>query len=132
MYDGRTPETLLIMTTFEDFLRELEMLVQEHVQTDLALKVEKNRENDIVQVFGEKAVPLARAKNGLEDVLELAHTTAEHHPFWSLLDNSAEIAATVLEKWCEEMSDSELDEIKWHIKALDRHLERMGKKTNSL
>lgn len=120
------------MTTFADFLRDLEKLVQEHAQADLALKIEKDPENSIVQVFGEKAVPLERAKNGLEDVLELAHTTAEHHRFWSLLDNSAEIAATVLEKWHEGMSDSELDEIKWHIKELDRHLERMGGKSGPL
>lgn len=116
------------MTTFADFLRDLEKLVQEHAQGSLALKVEKDSENNIVQVLGEKAVPLARARNGLEDVLELAHTTAEHHPFWSLLDNSAEIAATVLEKWHEEIAASELDEIKWHMKELGRHLERLEKK----
>ena len=46
------------MTTFADFLRDLEKLVQEHAQADLALKIEKDPENSIVQVFGEKAVPL--------------------------------------------------------------------------
>jgi len=34
---------------------------------------------------------LARARNGLNDMRELAYTTAEHHPYWNLLYNCSEI-----------------------------------------
>ena len=116
------------MADFEDFLHDLEKLVQEYAKDNLALKIEKDQEDSIVRVFGEKTTSLTRAKTGLDDVLELSQTTAEHHPFWSLLDNSAEITATVLEKWQDKMSDLEIDEIKWHIRELSRSVERLGKK----
>lgn len=114
------------MATLVDFLCDLERLVQGYAKDGLALKVEKDPESSTVKIFGEKATPLARAKNGIGPVVELAGTAAEHHPYWGLLDNSAEIAAAVLEKWQGDLSESELDEIRWHIKELDHSAKRLA------
>ncbi len=113
------------MTDFEDFLRDLDMLVDDHKKNGLALKLKLSAKDNIVHIFGEYAIPLARARQGLDHVLELAGATAEHHPFWDMLDHSAEISSTILDRWQDELSESELDEIAWHIQSLSVSLEKI-------
>ena len=67
----------------------------------------------------EKIDSVIRAKTGLDDVLELAYTTAEHHPYWAILYNCAEISKSLLEKWHDDISKDDLDEIKWHLKETE-------------
>ena len=111
------------MTTFEDFLHDLDDLVQEHAGHGLALRMETDAKGGIAKIFSENATSLIRASNGLADAVDLAHTAAEHHPLWSLLDSSAEISATVLEKWNDDLSVQDVEEIKWRIKTLARSAE---------
>ena len=65
------------MASFEDFSNDLKELVEEYEKDNTMLKIEQDPENNIVKIFGEKITALARAKNGLSDVTELAYTTAE-------------------------------------------------------
>ena len=111
------------MPTFEEFLVALEELVQEYTKAGLAIRLKKNPDDTIIQVCGQHATPLARAKSGLDDTLELAYTSAEHHPLWNLLDNSAEISMIVLDKWHNDLTKSEHDQIRWHIQRLERSLQ---------
>lgn len=113
------------MSNFENFYNELLELANSHEKKNTPLKIEKDLENDIVKIFGEKITSLARAKNGLSDVSELALATAEHHPFWNLLYNCSEISQTVLDKWSGELSSDEIDDIKWSIKELEQTLEKI-------
>ena len=98
------------MANFEDFYNDLAELIKKYENDSTMLKVEQDEDNDIVKIFGEKITALARAKNGLSDVTELAYTTAEHHPYWNILYNSAEIAQTILEKWNDKISKKEIDD----------------------
>ena len=68
--------------------------------------------------IGEGTDIVVRAKNGLENVVELGYTTAEHHPYWGLLHNCSQISKTVLDKWDEDISKEELSEIQWMINEL--------------
>ena len=113
------------MTNFEDFSKDLKKLVEKYEKDNTMLKVEQDPENDIVKIFGEKITALARAKNGLSDVTELSYTTAEHHPYWNLLYNSAEIAYSVLENWNGKISKKEADDIEWAIKEIKLTLEKI-------
>ena len=113
------------LADFEEFVREIERTVQKYADAGLGLKVERDPESSLVKVFGPGASGHARAKNGLYDVSELAHTAAEHHPYWVLLDNSAEIASIILAKWQSDLSESDLDDIKWHIDSLAKSLARL-------
>lgn len=113
------------MTIPADFLRDLEALIQKYSKHDLALRIEGDPAHGIVKLLADTATPLALSRNGITDVLEHAHTVAEHHPYWGLLENSAEIAAGVLEGWQGSLSGAELDEIRWHIRELDKNLERL-------
>ncbi len=128
MYVGRTSEVILTMTAFDTFYNDLHELVNKHEKNNTPLKVEKDLETDIVKIFGENVTALARAKNGLNDVTELAYATAEHHPYWNLLYNCSEIANIVLEKWKSELSKKDASDIEWSIKELKQSLEKISEK----
>ncbi len=116
------------MTTFEDFYNDLVTLAEKYEKSNVSIKLEKDLENDIIKIFGEKITALARAKNGLNDVTELSYATAEHHPYWNLLYNSSEIANTVLEKWAGKLSKEDVNEIQWNIKEIVQTLEKIKEK----
>ena len=130
MYVGRTSEVILKMTSFDAFYNDLHELVNKHEKNNTPLKIEKDLETDIVKIFGENVTALARAKNGLNDVTELAYATAEHHPYWNLLYNCSEIANIVLEKWKSELSKKDASDIEWSIKELKQSLEKLAEKIN--
>ena len=119
------------MTNFENFYHDLLELVKKYEQQNTPLKIEKDLENDIIKIFGEKITSLARAQNGLNDVTELAYTTAEHHPYWNLLYNCSEIANSVLEKWKESLTAEDFSDIDWALKELEQSLEKIKNKNSS-
>jgi len=119
------------MTDFEDFYHDLLEFTKKYEQKNIPLKIEKDLENDIIKIFGEKITSLSRAKNGLNDVTELAYTTAEHHPYWNLVYNCSEITNSVLEKWKESLSEDDFSDIEWAIKELNQTIEKIKKKTPS-
>ena len=116
------------MTGFENFYYDLLEFTKKYEQQNIPLKIEKDLENDIIKIFGEKITSLSRAQNGLNDVTELAYTAAEHHPFWNLIYNCSEITNSVLEKWKSSLSEDDLDDIEWSIKELQQTLEKIKKK----
>jgi len=130
MHVGRTSEVILKMTAFDTFYNDLHELVDKHEKNNTPLKIEKDLDTDIVKIFGENVTALARAKNGLNDVTELAYATAEHHPYWNLLYNCSEIANIVLEKWKSELSKKDASDIEWSIKELKQSLEKISEKIN--
>jgi len=104
--------------TFSDFYKSLLELVKSYEDQNTMLKVEENLESNIIRIYGEKINSLSRAQNGIEDVAELAYTVAEHHPYWGLLYNCTQIAKIALDKWDDNLSKDELDEIDWSIDEL--------------
>ena len=119
------------MTNFKNFYDDLLDLAKKYEKKNVPLKIENDLENDIVKIFGENITSLARARNGLDDVAELAYATAEHHPYWNLLYNCSEIASSVLEKWKESLSADDLSDIDWAIKKLNQSLEKIKNKNSS-
>ncbi len=119
------------MTNFENFYNDLLALAKKYELQNIPLKIENDLENDIIKIFGEKITSIARAKNGLNDVAELAYATAEHHPYWNLLYNCSEIASNVLEKWKESLSKDDLSDIEWAIKELNQSLEKIKNKNSA-
>lgn len=130
MYVGRTSEVVLKVTSFDAFYNDLLELVNKHEKYNTPLKVEKDLDAHIVKIFGENVTALARAKNGLNDITELAYATAEHHPYWNLLYNCSEIANIVLDKWNTELSKKDASDIEWSIKELTQSLEKLAEKIN--
>jgi len=119
------------MTNFENFYQDLLDLAKKHELENTPLKIEKDLENDIVKIFGEKISSLSRAQNGLNDVTELAYTTAEHHPYWNLIYNCSEITNSVLDKWKSSLSEEDVSDIEWAIKELNETLDKIKNKKSS-
>ena len=119
------------MTNFENFYDDLLDLAKKYELKNVPLKIENDLENDIVKIFGENITSLARAKNGLNDVAELAYATAEHHPYWNLLYNCSEIANCVLDKWGDSLTVEDLSDIDWALKKLNQSLEKIKIKNSS-
>ena len=121
------------MTGFEDFYNDLVALAEKYEKNNIPLKIEKDLDNNIIKIFGEKITALARAKNGLNDAIELSYATAEHHPYWNLIYNCSEITNSILEKWHESLSEDDFSDIEWAIKELNQTLEKIKKQnpTNS-
>jgi hypothetical protein len=107
------------MASFEEFHKSLLELIKSFEEKKTQLKLETDLESNIIKIFGENINSLSRAKNGIEDVLELSQTTAEHHPYWNLLYSCSQISKTILDKWNDDLSKEELEEIEWSIKELE-------------
>jgi len=125
MHACRTSTVILIMANFEDFYKSLLELAKSFEEKNIHIKIEEELNSDIVKIFGERISALSRAKNGLNDVEELALTTAEHHPYWNILYSCSQISKTVLEKWNQDLTEDELDEIKWSINELKNTCEKL-------
>lgn len=104
--------------TFSNFYESLLELVKSYENQNTMLKVEENLDSNIIRIYGEKIDSLSKAKNGMEEVAELAYAVAEHHPYWGLLYNCTQIGKTTLDKWNDDLSKEELDEIEWSIAEL--------------
>ena len=113
------------MNNFEHFYRELLQLAQRYELDGTPLKIEKDLDNDVIKIFGEKITSLERAKNGLNDLLELGYATAEHHPYWKLLSSCSEITSTVLEKWSDSITSEDLSDIEWNLKEFRQSLDKI-------
>ena len=113
------------MSSFKLFFEELLVLVEKYEKKQVMIKVESEPDYEFIKIFGEKIDSILRAKTGLNDVSELAYTTAEHHPYWALLYNCSEISKTILEKWNDKISSEEMNEIKWHIKEIEHSCKKL-------
>ena len=115
------------MTDFENFHHDLIELLKKY-EHDVPLKVEEDILHDIIKIFGTKITSLARAQNGLNDVTELAHATAEHHPYWNLLSNCSDIGHTVLDNWKKSLSSDDVADIEWALKEINQTLQKIKNK----
>ncbi|MGI0018419.1 MAG: hypothetical protein ACREA1_06905 [Nitrosotalea sp.] len=98
---------------FEEFFKSLLDLVESFKKKNVLVKIHSDPDSNIIRIYGERSDGLTLAKTGLEEIEELALTTAEHHPYWGLLYNSSEIIKTVLEKWNGALSEDEIKQITW-------------------
>ena len=99
---------------FKDFHKSLLDLVQSFEKKNVLVKIHSDLDSTIIRIYGERSGGLDLAKTGLEEVEELALTTAEHHPYWGLLYNGSQILKIVLEKWNDTLTDDEIKQIKWY------------------
>ena len=117
--------------SFTDFYRSLMDLVKTFEEKNTILKVEEDLALNIIRIVGEGVDSVSRAKNGLEEVVELSYTTAEHHPYWALLYNCSQISKSILEKWDDELTEEDLSEIRWMISELENSCNKLKNKVES-
>jgi hypothetical protein len=61
----------------------------------------------------------------VDKMAELSYTVAEHHPYWKLLYSCVEISRIILERWNDEISTDDIDEIRWMISELQNSLNKL-------
>ena len=130
MHVSRTPEIILKMNDrgFSEFCEQVEKLAKSFQEKNISVKIQQDLEANIIRIYGEKTDSLARAKAGLDELSELAYTTAEHHPYWNLIYNSSQISKLALDKWDENLTREELDEISWCAEELKNSCKKLKEK----
>ena len=116
-HDSKSANTEI--TPYHAFYQDVLKVIQKHKTKGTYLKIKYDDKNNIIRITSEQSTPRSRAVNGVEDIIELAQATAEHHPYWGLLSNSAEIANTVLDKWNDTMTDKDIEDVKWYIQEIE-------------
>ena len=111
------------MTEFDDFCSALQELVDRFGKRGTHLRIKMD--GDAIRILGEGATALSQARRGAEEIEELASATAEHHPYWNLLYQCAQITEIVLDRWDDEIAGDEADQIRWSISELDGALRRL-------
>lgn len=111
---------------FSHFHESLLNLVKSFEKKNVLVKMHSNPNSGIIRIYGEGLDGLTLAQTGLEEIEELAFTTAEHHPYWSLLYNTSQILKTVLEKWNGTITEDEIKEIKWHADEIKNSSDNVG------
>lgn len=91
----------------------------------ISTKVGVDRDADIVRIYGEGSDHLRRASSGLDEMLELAYTTAEHHPYWAVLYHATEISKITLEKWESDLTADQVSEMLWRCDEIKTTLDRL-------
>jgi len=74
--------------------------------------------------------PVSRAERALYDIQELADSTAEHHTYWVLLYNCSQISKSILEKWNDDLTEEDLNEIRWMISELENSCNKLKNKVS--
>jgi len=103
---------------FSTFHESLLDLVQSFEKRNILVNLRSDPNSNIIRIHGERFDGVALATMGLEEIEELALTTAEHHPYWSILYNSTQILKIVLEKWNDKLTEDEIKEILWYADTI--------------
>jgi hypothetical protein len=111
--------------SLEKVVDEIKKLAENLEKQGVTLRVRSDSEAGMVRIYGESSDMLKRAISGLQEVAELAYTTAEHHPYWGIVYHAAEISKIALEKWNDELDSNELSELLWRVEEIKGALQRL-------
>jgi hypothetical protein len=115
------------MSSIDRILDAIKATLEEFQKQNIFFKVSVDRDASIVRIYGEGSHYIKRASSGLGEVLELAYTTAEHHPYWAILYNATEICKTVLDRWESDFTADQRSEMTWRCDEIKMALERLEK-----
>jgi hypothetical protein len=117
------------MSSIDRVLERVKPVLEELESKDkISTKVGVDKDAGIIRIYGEGSDYVRRASSGLEELLELAYTTAEHHPYWAMLYHAAEISKMTLEKWESEFSADQISEMSWRCDEIKMALGRLASK----
>jgi len=115
------------MSNIDKVLEATKGILDQLQSQNINFKVSVDRDASIVRIYGEEAHHIKRASSGLGEVMELAYTTAEHHPYWAIIYNDSEICKMALDKWESELTQDQISEMSWRCDEIKMALERLEK-----
>lgn len=107
-------------------VEKVRYVIDELASEGISAKLGVDVDAGIVKIYTEKSDSLKKASSGLAEVLELAYTTAEHHPYWGMLYHATEISKMLVEKWDSDLSADNLSEIAWRCDEIRMAQERVN------
>ena len=110
---------------YRDLCSELFDVVRRYSKRGVHVRVTHDEENEIMRIAGPRTTQAAMAAAGLEEILELAQVTAEHHPYWGLLYNLSDVADSILKEWNGTMSADQIDSIVWSLSEMSSMIENI-------
>jgi hypothetical protein len=114
------------MSSIDRVLEAIKASLEElQEQDNISFKVSVDTDASVVRIYGEGSDYIKRASSGMGEVMELAYTTAEHHPYWALLYNASEICKTVLERWESNLTADQISEMSWRCDEIKMALGRL-------
>ena len=91
------------------------------------IKTKFEKDSGFIGLYTSNTSILKRAKIGLNEILELSYSIAEHHPYWNIIYNTSEIAKITLNNWDENFSHDQIQEMLWRNGEIKNTLSRLEK-----
>ena len=113
---------------FDDTCRHIQERLDEY---SASVRSSKYADADIFTVYGVNVSSLHEAIYGLRHIEELSYTVAEHHPYWRLLNGLVEALRITLDKWKDDMSEQDMNDMLWCLSSVTDELNRLKSKGDS-
>jgi hypothetical protein len=105
---------------------EVRLLLDSSKAKGIITRLNVDEENGIVRIYLNNTNELNRALSAVSEILDLAYSTTEHHPYSLLLYHSTEILRSVLDAWGDTLTADGLSEIAWRVDEIRSNIERIS------
>jgi hypothetical protein len=106
--------------------QEVKLLLDSVKAKGIITKLNVDEENGIVRIYLNNTNELKRALSAVSEILDLAYSTTEHHPYSLLLYHSTEILRSVLDSWRDTLTADGLSEITWRVDEIRSNIDRIS------
>jgi len=106
--------------------QEVKLLLDSVKAKGIITTLNVDEENGIVRIYSNNTNELKRALSAVSEILDLAYSTTEHHPYSLLLYHSTEILRSVLDSWGDTLTADGLSEIGWRIDEIRSNIDRIS------
>jgi len=106
--------------------QEVRLLLDSVKAKGIITTLNVDEENGIVRIYSNNTNELKRALSAVSEILDLAYSTTEHHPYSLLLYHSTEILRSILYAWEDTLAADGLSEIAWRIDEIRSNIDRIS------
>jgi len=106
--------------------QEVKLLLDSVKAKGIITTLNVDEENGIMRIYLNNTNELKRAVSAVSEILDLAYSTTEHHPYSLLLYHSTEILRSVLDSWGDTLTADGLSEIAWRIDEIRNNIDRIS------
>ena len=106
--------------------QEVKLLLDSVKAKGIITTLNVDEENGIVRIYLNNTNELKRALSAVSEILDLAYSTTEHHPYSLLLYHSTEILRSVLDSWRDTLTADGLSEITWRVDEIRSNIDRIS------
>ena len=106
--------------------QEVKLLLDSVKAKGIITTLNVDEENGIVRIYLNNTNELKRALSAVSEILDLAYSTTEHHPYSLLLYHSTEILRSVLDVWEDTLTTDGSSEISWRVDEIRSNIDRIS------